>query len=241
MNRSIAIVGAPTSLGIRTYANGEPRHLYRAPGVLRELGLVRRLGARDLGDIISPAYRDYVRPAGRARNEAEVAAYCRALGERMAEATSNSRFAVVLGGDCSIVLGCLLGARKSAQGSVGLIYIDAHADFGTPEESHAGSAASMCLALAVGRGETPLARLSGDEPLVHGKDVVLIGRRDAAEPWYGHAALAASPILDIPGAALCDRVQRIEIGLEVIKIVFRVMQDVRGSGPESIVVTLPRM
>ena len=63
----------------------------------------------------------------------------------------------------------------------------------------------MCLALAVGRGETPLARLTGDAPLVHGKDVVLIGRRDATEPWYGHAALAASPILDIPGAALCDR------------------------------------
>jgi len=102
-------------------------------------------------------------------------------------------------------LGSLLGARKSAQGSVGLVYIDAHADFGTPEESHTGSVASMCLALAVGRGETPLARLTGDGPLVHGKDVVLIGRRDAAEPWYGHAALAASPILDIPGAALSNR------------------------------------
>jgi site-specific DNA recombinase len=35
-------------------------------------------------------------------------------------------------------------------------------------------------------------------------------------------------------------VQRIEIGLEVIKIAFRVMQDARGSGPESIVVTLRR-
>ena len=127
------------------------------------------------------------------------------LGERVAEATIDSRFAVVLGGDCSIVLGCLLGARKCAQGPVGLVYIDAHADFGTPEESHTGSVASMCLALAVGRGETPLARLTGDAPLVDGKDVVLIGRRDAAEPWYGHAALAASPILDIPGAALSDR------------------------------------
>ena len=205
MNRSNAIVGAPTSIGIRTYDSGEPRQLDRAPGVLRELGLVQRLGASDLGDVIPPAYRDYVRPAGRPRNEAEVGAYCRALGERVEEATSDSRFAVVLGGDCSIVLGCLLGARKAAQGSVGLVYVDAHADFGTPEESHTGSVASMCLALAVGRGETPLARLTGDVPLVHGKDVVLIGRRDAAEPWYGHAALAASPILDIPGAALRDR------------------------------------
>ena len=205
MNRSIAMVGAPTSIGIRTYDSGEPRQLDRAPRVLRELGLVQRLGASDLGDVIPPPYRDYVRPAGRARNEAEVGAYCRTLGERVEEATSDGRFAVVLGGDCSIVLGSLLGARKSGQGSVALVYIDAHADFGTPEESRTGSVASMCLALAVGRGETPLARLAGDEPLVHGKDVVLIGRRDAAEPWYGHAALAASPILDIPAAALSDR------------------------------------
>jgi len=205
MNRSIAIVGAPSSIGIRPYDSGEPRQLDRAPAVLRELGLVQRLGASDLGDVIPPAYRDYVRTPGRVRNEAEVGAYSRKLAERMAVATSNGRLAVVLGGDCSIVLGCLLGARHSTQGSVGLIYIDAHADFGTPEESHTGSAASMCLALAVGRGETPLARLSGDEALVHGKDVVLIGRRDAAEPWYGHAALAASRILDIPGAALSER------------------------------------
>jgi arginase len=204
MNRSIAIVGAPTNIGIRTYDSGEPRQLDRAPGVLRELGLVQRLDASDLGDVIPPPYRDYVRPAGRVRNEAEVVAYCRTLGERVEEATSSGRFAVVLGGDCSIVLGSLLGARRSAHGSVGLVYVDAHADFETPEESRTGSAASMCLALAVGRGETPLARLRGDAPLVEGKDIVLIGRRDAAEPWYGHAALAASPILDIPSAALGD-------------------------------------
>lgn len=205
MDRSIAIVGAPSSIGIRPYDSGETRQLDRAPGVLRELGLVQRLGASDLGDVMPPPYRDHVRPPGRARNEAEVAAYCRALGERVEDATSNRRFAVVLGGDCSIVLGCLLGARQSAQGPVGLVYVDAHADFATPEESRTGSVASMCLALAVGRGETPLARLAADEPLVHGKDVVLIGRRDGAQPWYGHAALAASPILDIPGAALNER------------------------------------
>jgi len=35
-------------------------------------------------------------------------------------------------------------------------------------------------------------------------------------------------------------VQRIEIGREVIKIVFRVTPDARGSGPESVVVTLSR-
>jgi arginase len=204
-DRSIAILGAPSSIGIRPYDTGEIRQLDRAPGVFRELGLVQRLGASDLGDVIPPAYRDYVRTPGRVRNETEVASYCRTLSERVKAATSNRRFAVVLGGDCSIVLGCLLGARQSSNGPVGLVYVDAHADFATPEESRTGSVASMCLGLAVGRSDSPLARLAEEEPLVHGDNVVLIGRRDTAQPWYGHAALAESQVLDIPGAALSDR------------------------------------
>src|SRR4030095_6605913 len=100
------------------------------------------------------------------------------------------------------VLGGLLGARRAVGGAVGLAYVDAHADFATPEESQTGSVASMCLALSVGRGDTPLARLAGDGPLVNEENVALLGRRDAAEPWYGHAALAASQILDLSDAAL---------------------------------------
>jgi arginase len=120
-------------------------------------------------------------------------------------ASAQERFVVLLGGDCSIVLGALLGAKRSAGGPVGLAYVDAHADFATPEESRTGSVASMCLGLAVGRGDTPLARLDGEAPLVAPEHVALIGRRDAAEPWYGHAALAASPILDLPDNALVTR------------------------------------
>ncbi len=74
--------------------------------------------------------------------------------ERLASASRRRRasggFVVVLGGDCSIVLGCLLGARRAADGPVGLVYVDAHADFATPEESRTGSVASMSLALAIG-------------------------------------------------------------------------------------------
>jgi hypothetical protein len=63
----------------------------------------------------------------------------------------------------------------------------------------------MCLALAVGRGNTPFANLGGDESLAHAADVVLLGRRDHAEPWYGHDALRASAMHDIPRAAVRER------------------------------------
>jgi arginase len=170
--------------------------------VLRGRGLIELLDAIDFGDVTPPAYRDYVRPPNRARNAGEVIAYSRALAARVAFATSQRRFGLVLGGDCSIVLGCLLGARRTAGRVLGLAYLDAHADFATPDESQTGSVAGMSLALAAGRGDTPLARLGGRSPLVSARHVALVGRRDAGKSGYGHPALAASPVLDLPDTEL---------------------------------------
>jgi arginase len=197
MTRAIAVVGAPSSIGIQPYDDGEPRHLNRAPDVLRRRDLIARLGAIDFGDVTPPPYRDYEKPLNRARNEEQVAAYSRSLAERVALATEGGRFAVVVGGDCSIVLGCLLGARHRVGGPVGLTYVDAHADFATPEESQTGSVSGMSLALASGRGDTPLAALGGRQPLVNSRRVALLGRR-ARVPGHGQASLEASAILDVP-------------------------------------------
>ena len=205
MNRSLTIIGAPTSIGIKPYDNGVPRGLDQAPATFRRLGLATRIGAEDAGDVLPLPYRDFIRPAERPRNEAEVVSYSRALAERVAAVVGAGRFPLVLGGDCSIVLGSLLGLRRPdgrpGGRRVGLAYIDGHADFATPLESRTGSVASMCLGLAVGRGDTPLARL-GDGPLVQPKDIALVGRRDEQEPWYGHDALHASAVLDLPDAAV---------------------------------------
>jgi arginase len=204
--RPIAIVGAASGIGIRPYDSGGMRRLDLAPRALRQRGLVARLAARDRGDVTAPPYRDWTRDGTRIRNEDDVADYSRALGREIAAASAQSSpprpFVLALGGDCSIVLGALLGLRSTGQSPLGLVYIDAHADFGTPEESLTGSAASMCLALATGRGETALARLAGDGPLVDPADVVLIGRRDHGAAWYGHAALAVSGVLDLPQATV---------------------------------------
>lgn len=194
--RPVAIVGAPSSIGIRPYDDGGIRRLDRAPQALRAEGLGARLRARDYGDVVPPPYRDLVRSPGRPRNEDGVEAYSRALGERVAAAADDGAFVLLLGGDCSILLGALLGVRRGA--AIGVAYVDAHADFATPQESTTGSVASMDLALAVGRGDTRLARLAGAKPLVRAADVVLIGRRDHAESWYGHDALRASEVLDLP-------------------------------------------
>jgi arginase len=204
MERLISIVGAPINIGIKPYDDGRPRGLDRAPGVLRRLGLPGRLGALDAGDVPSRPYRDLVRPEGRARNEKEMVDYSRELAERIGAVIGDGRFPLVLGGDCSVVLASLLALQRDGRRRIGLAYVDGHADFATPLESRTGSVASMCLGLAVGRGNTPLSRLAGADPLVRPEDVALVGRRDEAEPWGGHAALHASAVLDLPHRAVGD-------------------------------------
>jgi arginase len=84
--------------------------------------------------VAPPPYRDFTRLPGRARNAAEVQQYSYALADRVAAGIADGRFALVLGGDCSIILGSLLGAGRQA-GRIGLAYFDGHADFAAPEES----------------------------------------------------------------------------------------------------------
>lgn len=132
------------------------------------------------------------------RNEEDVVRYSRELSERVAAAARDGSFVVMLGGDCSIMLGALLGLRLATGEPAGVVYIDAHADFGTLDESPSGSACSMNLALAIGRTAGPLAPLVGEQPLVRGERVVHVGRRDDGEPEYGAASLAEFGILDLP-------------------------------------------
>jgi arginase len=200
MKRPITLLGAPSNLGLKPYADGRPRSVDQAPRVLRELGLVEALGARDLGDLPVPAYADFERPPGGTRNESAIAGFSRGLADAVAAAVGDGAFLLVLGGDCSILLGTLLGLR--GRGPCGLAFVDGHCDFALPSISETGGAAGMDLALAVGRGG-PLARLGGAAPLVREEHAVTLARKDEAdEPFYGPDSIRHSAVLDIPWEAV---------------------------------------
>lgn len=87
------------------------------------------------------------------------------------------RFPVVLGGDCSILIGNLLALRRTAR--YGLLHIDGHADFYQPEAEPKSEVASMELSIVTGRGPQALTDIEGRKPLVRDEDVVQFGQRDA--------------------------------------------------------------
>lgn len=208
--RKPAILGAPTNLGNRPYEqDGTARGTDQLPRRLRDAGIVRRLGARDLGDVAAAPYRDFVFVPGTIRNEDLVHAHVRAIADAVA---AHEGFTLVLGGDCSTILGCLAGLRRGRNG-IAVVYFDAHDDFNTLETTITGAVAGMDLAIATGRVETPLARLDRRGPLLRDEDVITVGVRErVVEDSPFRSASAAAGIL----AALGDREFFIHVDADVL-------------------------
>jgi arginase len=137
------------------------------------------LEARRAGRLEPPPYDDRRDRQTLLLNPKAIAEYSAALADAVGRAINVGEFPVVLGGDCSILLGCLLALRR--RGRYGLLFLDGHADFYQPEAEPNGEAASMDLALATGRGPEIVTDLEGRRPLVRDEDVVAFGRRDAED------------------------------------------------------------
>ncbi len=179
------IIEAPSNLGLRPPAPGREPGVRRMPDALRAAGLHARLAPAAVRRVEPPPYGFDLDPALGVRNAAAIADYSRRLADAVDEALAAGRLPLVLGGDCSVLLGGLLALGR--RGRHALLFADGHTDFGTPATSRTGGAAGMDLAIACGRGLPLLTRLGGVRPLVEEADVVAFGFRDmpdpATHPW----------------------------------------------------------
>ncbi|MGP4049545.1 arginase family protein [Streptomyces sp. 2A115] len=171
--REIAVVEAPSVLGLR------PSGVQELPEALLAAGLLDGLGAVRAGRVESAAYDPERDGDTGVLNPAGIAEYSVRLADTVGEVVGRGGFPVVLGGDCSILLGNLLALRR--RGRYGLLFLDGHTDFYQPSAEPFGEAASMDLALATGRGPRLLADLEDRGPLVRDEDVVALGFRDTEE------------------------------------------------------------
>ncbi len=102
------------------------------------------------------------------------------VAETVAAARAAGRLPLVLSGNCNTTVGVLAGLAGTGA-RVGMIWLDAHGDFNTPEEDSAGFLDGQGLAMAVGRCWTrATARLPGFTPLPE-QNVLFVGARDLYE------------------------------------------------------------
>ncbi|WP_448566680.1 arginase [Thermus sp.] len=163
----VAVVGVPMDLGAGR------RGVDMGPSALRYARLLEELEAlglavEDLGNVRVPLAETLRGRKGPYLEEIRQAAL--ELKERLM-ALSQEVFPIVLGGDHSLAMGSVSGV---ARGRLGVIWVDAHADFNTPETSPSGNIHGMPLAVLCGLGHP---RLTEAFQAVDPRDVVLIGVR----------------------------------------------------------------
>ncbi len=175
---TVSLLSAPTNLGLRPPVVSATPGCSKAPEVLRAAGLYRRLRADDAGLVVCPRYVDDVAP-GRIRNQEAILDFSERLAGRLGTLMAAGGRPVVLGGDCSLLLGVGLALRRA--GRFGLVHIDGHTDFRHPGNSNAcASLAGEDLAAAVGL-HWPAVSLLGGSRHFDPSDVVHVGHRDDDE------------------------------------------------------------
>jgi arginase len=112
-------------------------------------------------------------------NAVSVTRQCTLIAEQIARLVEDKKFFMVMGGDHSSAIGTWSGAHKAtqSQGSLGLIWIDAHMDSHTPQTTLTGNIHGMPLACLLGFGEKKLVELETPTPKFKPEHICLIGIR----------------------------------------------------------------
>lgn len=182
-----AVIDAPSILGLK------PTGVEQLPEALKAAGLQKGLNAGYAGLVTPPPYNPERDHETLLLNPDGLRTYARQLAEAVTGVLEQGKFPVVLGGDCSNLLGCALALRRL--GRFGLVFIDGHADFYQPEAEPNGEVASMDLAIVSGRGPDLLTDVDGLKPLMRDEDIVLFGYRDAEQQGeYGSQDVRATGI-----------------------------------------------
>src|SRR5690606_21207008 len=155
MSPPIAVLDAPTNLGLRPPTPNTVPGCAKAPGALRDHGLVAMLRARDAGCLTPPRYDPTGwRPGDGVCQAPQIAGYSVRLADRIGAMLDAGEFPVVLGGDCSLLLGAAVAANRRAEEAgarIGLVFVDGHSDFRHPGNAqYVGAAAGEDLALVIG-------------------------------------------------------------------------------------------
>jgi arginase len=170
----LGLIGVPTNSAGRT--NG----VANAPAALRRAGLVEALerfsDVRDEGDITfsKPSTKRDVESGLIAPDS--LASMIRNVNARVSGILQSSRFPLVIGGDCPVLLGCLAACKRM---DPGLLFVDGHEDAYPPNRSPTGEAADMELGFALGLEAQELVReAAGSVPLIDASRVCVLGARD---------------------------------------------------------------
>ncbi len=217
---SVDIIGVPVDLG------ADRRGVDMGPSAIRYAHLQRELSRTgctfaDLGNLEVPIAEMCKITEPKVKYIDCIVPMARRTAGAVATSMQQGHFPLVLGGDHSIAIGSVRGAAKHKK--LGVIWVDAHADFNTPETTPSGNIHGMPLAALCGLGDPRLVRLWDETaPVLDPRRVAVIGARDLDIGEKENLHRAGVMVLGM------EQIDRIGMFQVMEKALAHVMQDVDG-------------
>lgn len=173
------IIKAATNLGLKEpYAKSEPG-VKLFPDKLLQQDFAKSINALKVEEVVSPTYKSVMDPESKVRNADLIRDYSIKLSNTVRKYLSKNYFPIIIGGDCSILVGNTIALRQI--GNYGLFFLDGHTDFCLPEHNISTSAAGMDLAIVTGYGHDKLTNIFNLKPYVLEENVFCVGNREYSD------------------------------------------------------------
>jgi arginase len=171
----IEVLGAPLDLG------ADRPGVDLGPIAIRYAGLGERLRAQghtvsDLGDLPHPIPGRIPSGTDHAKYLSQIVAMAASIRDSVRAVALRGHLPLVLGGDHSVSLGSVAGVSASHQ--PGVIWMDAHADFNTPETTPSGNVHGMVLASLAGFGHDLATHIGEHLPVTPPDLIAIVGARE---------------------------------------------------------------
>jgi len=176
----VGLLGVPLDLGSNrrgTDMGPSAIRYARLQEELEQIGLV----VSDAGNVPTPLAE--CSPAGsvRVRYADAIARVAAEVDREVSGLLEAECLPVILGGDHSLSLGTVAAvARRYPE--VGILWMDAHADFNTPQTTPSGNVHGMVLACLAGCGDERLVWVGGFAPKVRPERIALVALRAVDPP-----------------------------------------------------------
>jgi arginase len=181
MKDSIYILEFPSNLGLKEPFAGQEPGVRKLPDFLKKHDFHSSLNANSILRLDPPAYSMALDKISGVRNADRIVKYSKDQSQILEKVLSENSFPIVIGGDCSILIGNSLSLKN--MGSFALFFLDGHTDFMWPSLSQTGGAAGMDLAIVTGYGHDKLTNIDGLKPYFKEEHVWCVGNREYEE-WY---------------------------------------------------------
>lgn len=179
--RNLIIIECPTNLGLSPMPYAKEPGVRKLPEWFKKWGFHSAVNPDKTLRIEAPKYTTKIDHLTDVRNADSIIMYAITQSDVMANEVNGNSFLLILGGDCSVLIGSSIAFKKT--GNFGLFYLDGHTDYIRPEQSHTYGAAGMDLAIVCGYGHPNLTNILNLNPYFEQQNVFCVGNRECDEEY----------------------------------------------------------